>query len=158
MQQRSPLLKGKRNEFVKILSEFISQENFKESVCLASSHAYERLDSQLTGVQCRYLTTNESNGNLFENLKWKVLEKRIDHNGNLSNDQDTNMNAFIPGGGVSQKFFKTAKEKGLKSTVLLVFAHEGNNIPETFQLVNYLNEWKNYLKKVNLIFKFKYLF
>jgi hypothetical protein len=33
--------------------------------------------------------------------------------------------------------------------VLIVFAHEGNNIPEAFQLVNYLNEWKMYLKDTN---------
>lgn len=151
MQQRSPLLKGKRNQFVQILTDFIKQENFRESVCLTSSHAYERLDSQLTGVQCRYLTTEESNKNLFESLNWKILEKRFDHNGNISNDQDSSLEFFIPGGGISQKYYKSSKEKNLNSSVLLVFAHEGNNIPEAFQLVNYFNEWKNYLNKVILI-------
>ncbi len=41
-----------------------------------------------------------------------------------------------------------SEEKQLNSYVLLVFAHEGNNIPESIQLVNYLNELKQYLPKV----------
>ena len=49
MQQRAPLLKGKRNDFVKLLLDFVRQEKFSETICLASSYAYERLDSQLTG-------------------------------------------------------------------------------------------------------------
>ena len=44
--------------------------------------------------------------------------------------------------------FTFSQEKNLNSYVLLVFAHEGNNIPEAFQLANYLNEWKDYLSKV----------
>ena len=48
-QQRAPLFKGKRNEFVNLLTDFIKTEKFKEAICLASSHAYERLDSQLSG-------------------------------------------------------------------------------------------------------------
>ncbi|RNA31870.1 proteasome assembly chaperone 2 [Brachionus plicatilis] len=162
MQQRSPLLKGKRNQFVQILSDFIKQEKFRESVCLTSSHAYERLDSQLTGVQCRYLASDESNKKNFDqNLNWKILEKRIDHNGNLSTDQDPSLDFFIPGGGISQKFYKSSIENSLNSTVLLVFAHEGNNIPETLQLVNYFNEWKNYLIKPSqwrIPISWKYLF
>jgi hypothetical protein len=36
-------------------------------------------------------------------LDWKILEKRIDHNNNA---EEKDMASFIPGGGVSQKFFK----------------------------------------------------
>lgn len=161
MQQRSPLLKGKRNQFVKLMTDFIKTEHFKESICLTSSHAYERLDSQLTGIQCRYLTSESSNKSLFEEkLDWKLLEKRIDHNANLSAEND--LEFFIPGGGIAQKFYKASKENELNSTVLLVFAHEGNNIPEAFQLINYLNDWKNYLAKVNIyefcVFKVIFVF
>lgn len=49
LQQRAPLLKGKRNQFVELLCDFIKKENFREVICLTSSHAYERLDSQLVG-------------------------------------------------------------------------------------------------------------
>ncbi|CAF0773958.1 unnamed protein product [Brachionus calyciflorus] len=162
MQQRSPLLKGKRKEFVRLLTDFVKVENFKESICLTSSHAYERLDSQLTGIQCRYLTSENSNKTTLEDkLNWKLLEKRIDHNGNLSLDKENDLDFFIPGGGIAQKFYKASKEKDLNSTVLLVFAHEGNNIPEAFQLVNYLNEWKNYFAKqsqLRIPISWKYLF
>ena len=49
LQQRAPLFKGKRNDFARLLTEFIKSQNFKEIICLTSSHAYERLDSQLNG-------------------------------------------------------------------------------------------------------------
>ena len=38
--------------------------------------------------------------------------------------------------------------------VLLVFAHEGNNVPESFELISRLNDWKNYISKVYRINKF----
>jgi proteasome assembly chaperone 2 len=57
MQQRAPLYKGKRNEFVKLLVEFIKSENFKEVICLTSSYAYERLDSQLYGFVVFFVFT-----------------------------------------------------------------------------------------------------
>ena len=41
-----------------------------------------------------------------------------------------------------------SQENNVNAYVLLVFAHEGNNIPEAFQLVNYLNEWKDFLSQV----------
>ena len=49
LQQRAPLFKGKRNEFVQLLCDFVQNEKFSQVICLTSSHAYERLDSQLSG-------------------------------------------------------------------------------------------------------------
>ena len=49
MQQRAPLFKGKRAQYVQLLIDFVKQENFKETICLTSSSADERLDSQLSG-------------------------------------------------------------------------------------------------------------
>lgn len=43
MQQRAPLFKGKRNDFVNFLADFVQGQRFRESICLTSSHAYERL-------------------------------------------------------------------------------------------------------------------
>lgn len=148
LQQRAPLFKGKRGQFVQLLVDFIRQERFRETICLTSSHAYERLDSQLSGVQCRYLQTNSldhTNKELQDKLGWIALEKRSDRNNTIEpvNDQKV----FIPGGGIAQKFFRRAEEYQLNAFVLIVFAHEGNNIPEANQLVNYLNHWKDYLNK-----------
>jgi proteasome assembly chaperone 2 len=147
LQQRAPLFKGKRNAFVKFLSDFIKKEKFKESICLTSSNAYERLDSQLSGIQCRYLVSDPSLSTVEKTLDWKLLEKRIDHNNNLNELKDDQLDSFIPGGGIAQKFHKMSKDENLNSHVLIVFAHEGNNIPEAIQLVNYMNEWKKYLTK-----------
>lgn len=150
LQQRAPLFKGKRNAFVELLANFIQKENFKESICLTSSNAYERLDSQLSGVQCRYLASNPLKSTIDASLNWQILEKRIDHNNNQNElKQPEQLASFIPGGGIAQKFFVKCQEKNLNSYVLIVFAHEGNNIPESIQLVNYMNEWKKYLIKTS---------
>jgi proteasome assembly chaperone 2 len=149
LQQRAPLFKGKRNQFAQLLIDFIKREKFREVICLTSSHAYERLDSQLVGIQCRYLLTNTAdNGDklLSEKHGWKILEKRADINSPI--EPVKNLKAFIPGGGIAQKFFKLSEEQGLNNCyVLIVFAHEGNNIPEAIQLVNYLNQMKDFLNK-----------
>lgn len=50
-QQRAPLFRGKRDQFLNLLIDFIKKENFKESICLTSSAAYERIDSQLVGYK-----------------------------------------------------------------------------------------------------------
>jgi hypothetical protein len=49
LQQRAPLFAGKRNQFIELLTDFVKKENFSQVICLVSSHAYERLDSQLVG-------------------------------------------------------------------------------------------------------------
>lgn len=150
MQQRAPLFKGKRNEFVKLLVEFIKSENFKEVICLTSSYAYERLDSQLYGSQCRFLLTGhlktDTIEELMNQLKWLHLEKR---NEMMVEDNKFNesRDAYIPGGGIAQKFHKICEDENINSKILIIFAHEGNNIPEAFNLINYLNQLKNYLNE-----------
>jgi len=95
------------------------------------------------------LASKPSESSVKDSLDWKVLEKRIDHNNNLNElKEHEELASFIPGGGIAQKFHRVSKEKDLNAFVLIVFAHEGNNIPESIQLVSYLNEWKAYLTKV----------
>ena len=94
------------------------------------------------------LTNVLDNGSklLNDKLGWKVLEKRSDRTSAI--EPAKNLAAFIPGGGIAQKFFKLAEEQGLANCyTLIVFAHEGNNIPEAIQLVNYLNQMKDFLNK-----------
>ena len=52
----------------------------------------------------------------------------------------------------------SSEEQKLNVVVLIIFAHEGNNIPESIQLVNYLNEWKEFLPKVIYYNKHSYLY
>lgn len=154
IQQRAPFMKGGRSKFLDLLVNFINQENFKETICLTSSHAYERIDSQLSGDQFRFLYTGDLTESLSK-LNWKQLEKRLpsDLNHNelqTTQSKPTQREAFIPGGGIAEKLFLKLKEQGKQVYVMIVFAHEGNNIPEAIQLVNRLNEWKDLLEKCSL--------
>lgn len=160
-QQRAPLFQGKRRAFVSLLIDFIRAEKFKETVCLTSAAAVERVDSQLTSAsQCRYLSTCTNTNNTDSTMKfpgsWKPMEKRMDKNRNVveyndienENEKEDSLIEFVPQGGIAQQFFKASKEKKLDNVhVLIVFAHKGNTIPETFQLANYLNEWKQWVKE-----------
>lgn len=102
----------------------------------------------MTGIQCRYLSS-KNDETLKEKPNWKLLEKRIDHNNNdFNGEPKESLTHYIPGGGIAQKWWQISEQKGLNTYILIVFAHEGNNIPEAMQLVNYLNDWKNYLSKV----------
>jgi hypothetical protein len=67
---------------------------------------HNNLDSQLTGIQCRYLSTNtEKISN--EKTEWIALEKRIDHNNNNPElAEKDNLTHFMPGGGIAQKWWK----------------------------------------------------
>ena len=43
----------------------------------------------------------------------------------------------------------TSEDENISSKILIIFAHEGNNIPEAISLINYLNQLKHYLNKVS---------
>jgi hypothetical protein len=51
------------------------------------------------------LATNSAS---FDNLNWIKLEGRLDQNKNITDmdNKEGELNVFIPGGGIAQKFFK----------------------------------------------------
>lgn len=56
LQQRAAVVKGKQNEFADLLVKFIEEEKIAETICLTSSFAFERLDSQLVGLEINFIT------------------------------------------------------------------------------------------------------
>uniref|UniRef100_A0A8B9BPQ2 PSMG2 protein n=1 Tax=Anser brachyrhynchus TaxID=132585 RepID=A0A8B9BPQ2_9AVES len=82
-------------------------------------------------------------GGHMQELKWKEMEKIAAYPG--INDAEKVLH--IPGGGITKLLFTESCSKGIQMAVLLKFCSEGDNIPDAFALVNYLNEWLQLIKK-----------
>lgn len=140
MQLRSPLIRGRKLSFLHRLLDFIKEKQFRETITLASSHAHERIDSQLEGDQFRYLVSSSSMSSdhgLLSQLKWLSLEYRESHD-----ERDKDVNPYIPGGGFARQLFLLGKAQGVQNVmVFLVFCSEGDNVPEAFLLANRCSDW-----------------
>ncbi|KFQ70865.1 Proteasome assembly chaperone 2 [Phaethon lepturus] len=145
LQIRSPFIKNKYRPFCQTLLSWVKSSKCARVVLLSSSHAYQRDDEQLLGTPLRYLVTpdlEKAVGGLMQKLNWKEMEKVAAYPG----INDTEKVLHIPGGGITKLLFTEGCSKGIQMAVLLKFCSEGDNIPDAFALVNYLNEWLQLIK------------
>jgi len=149
IQQRSPLVKGKRQQYVEKLMQWIKLCKFSEVVVLTSSYAHERLDSQLIGSQLRYLMSpvllKNHVTNITDNLKWKELELRPPIVGSGGVGDGDASEIFMPGAGIAKMIYLKCIEEGVPVAVLLTFCSEGDNAGDALQLLCYLNSWKMWI-------------
>ncbi|XP_043923128.1 proteasome assembly chaperone 2 [Protopterus annectens] len=140
LQIRSPVLQNKSKEFRQIILSWVKQNGFSKVVLLSSSHAYQRDDRQLLGTPLRYLMTPDLQSIVQEKLQslsWKELERIAAFPG----VSETEQQIYIPGGGFTKSLFQDSCSEGIPMAILLIFCSEGDNIPDAFALVNYLNDW-----------------
>ncbi|XP_014794237.1 PREDICTED: proteasome assembly chaperone 2 [Calidris pugnax] len=145
LQIRSPFIKNKYRPFCQTLLSWVKSSKCARVILLSSSHAYQRDDEQLLGTPLRYLLTpdlEKAVGGLMQELNWKEMEKVAAYPG----INDTEKVLHIPGGGITKLLFIESCSKGIQMAVLLKFCSEGDNIPDAFALVNYLNEWLQLIK------------
>nr|XP_047933105.1 proteasome assembly chaperone 2 isoform X3 [Anser cygnoides] len=145
LQIRSPFIKNKYRPFCQALLSWVESSKCARVILLSSSHAYQRDDEQLLGTPLRYLLTpalEKAVGGHMQELKWKEMEKIAAYPG--INDAEKVLH--IPGGGITKLLFTESCSKGIQMAVLLKFCSEGDNIPDAFALVNYLNEWLQLIK------------
>ncbi|KAM6282768.1 proteasome assembly chaperone 2 [Porphyrio hochstetteri] len=145
LQIRSPFIKNKYRPFCQALLSWVKSSKCARLILLSSSHAYQRDDEQLLGTPLRYLLTpdlEKAVGGLMQELNWKEMEKVAAYPG----INDTEKVLHIPGGGITKLLFTESCSDGVQMAVLLKFCSEGDNIPDAFALVNYLNEWLNLIK------------
>jgi len=144
LQLRSPLIRGRHASFRKKLIDFIKEKRFGRVLLLGSTHAHERIDAQLHGDQFRFVATSsfstKSNfGDALSKLSWTELEKRENREENCVKD----VNPYLPGGGISKQLILACERESIPALALIVFCSEGDNVPESFLLVNRLNDLAN---------------
>ncbi|MGH0167879.1 UNVERIFIED_CONTAM: hypothetical protein FKN15_060723 [Acipenser sinensis] len=140
LQIRSPILQTKYRQFQDLILTWIKTSEFSKAIILSSSHAYQRDDRQLLGTPLRYLLTPAMQSIVGDNLQmmnWKKMEK-IAVFPEVSNSRQ---HLHIPGGGITKQLYNVCCSEGIPLAVLLVFCSEGDNMPDAFVLINYLNEW-----------------
>jgi len=141
MQLRSPLIRGRHASFRDKLVEFIKEKQFGRVLLLCSTHSHERIDTQLRGDQFRFVATSAflampSSEEMMARLRWVELEKRERRDDNYVTD----VNPYLPGGGISKQFVLACQRENLPAIALIVFCSEGDNVPEAFLLANRLND------------------
>ncbi|XP_064409620.1 proteasome assembly chaperone 2 isoform X2 [Latimeria chalumnae] len=142
LQIRSPVVQNKGCQLRQVICAWVKKSGFAKVVVLSSSHAYLRSDQQLHSMPLRYLVTPAMQtivGNKFQKLKWKELEKI----------NEAEQHIRIPGGGITKSLYNDSCSEGIPMAVLLIFCSEGDNIPDAFSLVNYLNEWLRLVGKTS---------
>ncbi|XP_072324521.1 proteasome assembly chaperone 2 [Scyliorhinus torazame] len=148
LQIRSPIIQGKHRLFRQQLLSWIKESEFSKVVTLSSSYAYQRVDQQLIGTPLRYLATPALQtivGDKFHTLKWKELERVAAFPGINEVEQEIS----IPGGGITKSFYSDSCTEGIPLAVLLIFCSEGDNIPDAFNLLSFLNEWMELIEKTS---------
>lgn len=143
VQQRAPLVKGRQAEYCKKLVSWIKCCKFKQVILVSSISATERLDSQIEGSPLRYLVTPAAKNllPLFDGLSWKTLEKRPKFPHMTEELSDENRDFYLPGGGITKKFYEACCKDDVPLAVLLTFCSEGDNISDAVNLFLYLNDW-----------------
>ncbi|KAF7690883.1 proteasome assembly chaperone 2 isoform X2 [Silurus meridionalis] len=147
LQIRTPILPTKMKSFRKTLLSWIKTSGFSRTVLLSSCHAHHRDDQQLLSSPLRYLLTpalREDVEGTLQSLGWREMERVSPFPGITDSDS---LRLYIPGGGVTKALYNDCCSENMSMAVLLLFCSEGDNVPDTFTLVNHLNDWLHLLAK-----------
>ncbi|KAI7907790.1 PAC2 family-domain-containing protein [Cokeromyces recurvatus] len=133
IQQRSPAVKGKRNEFIQHIKEFAL--NFAHVVILTTMDASRRLDSQIQGAPFRVY----GEGNVM--MRSATLGIPVLENLELESNQDNKENGrkvHLPGSGLARHLYE-ALSKDIETTLLIMFALEGDNAQDSIEFARFVN-------------------
>ncbi|KAI0211933.1 Proteasome assembly chaperone 2 [Lamellibrachia satsuma] len=149
VQQRAPLVRGKRKQFVSELCHWIQTCNFTKVIIVTSSFSHERVDTQIAGTQLRFLLSpvleTREGVTLRDHLHWLELEHRCPLTGGLqdgpSSEDSGQGEIFLPGAGFAKDLFETLASADVCVALLMLFCSEGDNAMDAIQLATALNTW-----------------
>jgi len=134
VQQRSPVIRGHNRAFAKNLIEWIKTSSFREIILMVSADASYRSDAQLFGQQLRYVITPKLEHShvpaLLSSLHIPPLEA-------------TSFDVVFKKGSVTEGIFEECKQSLLAFLALALFVAEGDNIPDSVTLCEWVNKYLN---------------
>ncbi|PVF98952.1 hypothetical protein CPB86DRAFT_757524 [Serendipita vermifera] len=153
VQQRSPVLKVFKEEFVQALLKWIQDSNFKTVVMLAGVDTTNRSDAQMHTPSYYYIPRNSASPpkELMTALEAVQLQQftsppvpsylQSDDLSSYSNTKDSSSDIpFIPGGGLTRRVLNTLGESWkIPFVVLLQFVFEGDNRGDAGMMVALIN-------------------
>ena len=134
LQVRSGLVPGSSSVFSADLVSWSAHLGVKRIVCLTSSFAHERQESQLSGPGFRILTTD---GVVDVPDTFQRLEPRHSLHG-LPVDTG-HQEVFLPGSGVAVDLYHHCQSGSAELVVLSKFCEEGDNTGDGLGLADYSN-------------------
>jgi proteasome assembly chaperone 2 len=156
VQQRSPVAKGQNKRLSKLILEFAQQQGFESIILLLSSDATRRVDSQLNGIQIRYISEEKSSldpssPGYSSNDAAKQLIHRLNELSIPSLESDTIEVTLKQGTFASSLLSQSSQNSSSQSSsssshvacnppivILTHFVHEGYNFPEALSLASSL--------------------
>lgn len=136
VQQRSPILKTHKDQFVSNLGKWAREKGFREIICLAGIDAGLRTDTQMQHPFWHLTSSSQPTpGSSLSASFTKLLPVYTRANTHAihelakeAKNQDDSIPP-MPAGGLVRKILKAAKKESnwVPTTALLVFAAEGDN-------------------------------
>ncbi|KAI9492006.1 PAC2 family-domain-containing protein [Zychaea mexicana] len=115
VQQRAPTIKGTRRQYIRDLVAFIQKYRFSRVIVLTSADASMRTDLQITGIPFRFL------GSPVKGVSELESEE------------------LLHGTGIGKSLYKALNEAQVPTTMIVMFALEGDNVSDSFHLADVFN-------------------
>jgi len=142
LQFRSPVTRRNREDFVQFLTKWIKKSKFLEVLCLGSSLASLRNDTQLNEPSVRYLIGKGLAPSFRETLS-KLQLRELE-----GSEEGNNLQALeIPGSGITKEFTISCEINQIPCLTLIYFASDGDNTPEGMELFHIMNELYNFVSE-----------
>ena len=145
IQQRSPILKTHKDQFVANLGKWAQEKGFCEIICLAGIDAGLRTDTQMQYPFWHLTSASQStSGSTLTTSFAKLLpvytRANTQPNHDLASSSKSNIKSIppMPAGGLVRKILKAAKKEDNypTTTALLIFAAEGDNRADAMVMAN----------------------
>lgn len=127
IQQRSPVTKSERNNFVNNLTNWIIAQQFSRVIMLTSADARRRTDKQISSSPFGYLispTSAHFKDKLAAMKDWWPYPTDYE---------------YIPGSGLTRRLVSSFNSKSIDFATLIMFTVDGNNSEDSIQYVHYLS-------------------
>ncbi|KAG8719163.1 hypothetical protein FRC08_003515 [Ceratobasidium sp. 394] len=123
LQQRSPVLKDHKEEFVQQLLEMIGSSGFRSVLYLVGSDLSTRTDAQMSSVYYHALSKNTTKGDISATPLGSILDLPV-----FADSADA-QDVVIPGAGLARRLL-SAPGSSPPRVALVQFVAEGDNIPD----------------------------
>uniref|UniRef100_A0A2A4J903 Proteasome assembly chaperone 2 n=1 Tax=Heliothis virescens TaxID=7102 RepID=A0A2A4J903_HELVI len=126
LQLRAPLVYKYAQQFLNEVVDKFKAENVKDVIILTSSFAHEK--KHIMSSQFRYVVSELCpHTSKLRTLDWVEHEQK-------------GQTVKILGGGFASILFEIIKEKSMPCLILYKFASEGDNRPDAYEMVQYLDK------------------
>ncbi|CAO3648924.1 unnamed protein product [Cunninghamella blakesleeana] len=137
IQQRSPTLKGKKQNLISTLTDFIKEAQFSKVTLLTSLDASRRLDSQISSNPFRVIGDSAIVNDIYQKCSISALETPKEE----GKEQNDHLPSSLPGSGITRSLYLALKENDIHVVIFSIFVLEGDNLQDSIAFANTINSY-----------------